>query len=104
MEHLQLGLYILYACPRVTVDDERRNKFSAVAEMGNRLATIDMGRKVGGGVLCPFLGELDPHLTKWPGLRPTSVPSGILTHPASNPYSRLATTDMGRKLGAAVPL
>ena len=28
------------------------NKCSALAEMGDRLATIDMGRKV--GVLCPF--------------------------------------------------
>ena len=104
MEHLQLGLYILYACPRVTVDDERRNKLSAVAEMGNRLATIDMGRKVGGGCCATFWGAGSPSNAKWPGLRPTSVPSGILIHPASNPYSRLATTDMGRKLGAAVPL
>jgi len=30
------------------------DKCSAVAEMGDRLATIDMGRKLGG--LCPFLG------------------------------------------------
>jgi len=30
------------------------NKSSAVAEMGDRLATVDMGRKVGGGILCPF--------------------------------------------------
>jgi len=33
------------------------NKCSAVAEMGDRLATTDMGRKLGGG-LCPiFSGE-----------------------------------------------
>jgi len=31
------------------------NKSSAVAEMGDRFATIDMDRKVGGGLLCPFL-------------------------------------------------
>ena len=31
-----------------------RNKSSAVAEMGDRLTTIDMGRKVE-GLLCPFL-------------------------------------------------
>jgi len=30
------------------------NKSSAVVEMGDRLATIDMGRKVGGGLLSPF--------------------------------------------------
>jgi len=39
-----------------------KNKRSAVAEMGDRLATIDMNRKVGG--LCPFYGELGPHLTQ----------------------------------------
>ena len=36
----------------MTVANE--DKSSAVAEMGDRLATIDMGRKVGGGLLCPF--------------------------------------------------
>ena len=43
------------------------NKSSAVAEMGDRLATIHMGRKVGDVVpLGPFLwgGELRPHLTQ----------------------------------------
>jgi len=29
---------------------------SAVAETGNRLATLDMGRKVGGGCCDPFRG------------------------------------------------
>jgi len=29
------------------------NKSSAVAETGDHLATIDMGRKVGRGLLCP---------------------------------------------------
>ena len=40
------------------------NKYSAVVEMGDRLATIDMGRKK--GLLCPFRGggELDPRLTQ----------------------------------------
>jgi len=32
----------------VTIVAEHRNKCSAVAEMGHRLATIDMGRKEGG--------------------------------------------------------
>jgi len=162
------------------------NKSSAVAEMGDRSATIDIGRKeraaacmlssgVAGsrvevylrtkwhdldpslpfghkgmgrkvGVLCPFLGGAGSpsNNTMSPGPR-TSVPSGILIHPgvwhfglnrhgrklgccsqfggagtpsntmssglrfrihpyankvASNSFSRLATTDMGRKLGA----
>jgi len=35
------------------------NKCSAVAEMGDRLATIDVGPKIGGG-LCPFLEDWFP--------------------------------------------
>jgi len=40
------------------------NKCSAVAEMGDHLATIDMGCKLGGSA--PFFveGELGPHLTQ----------------------------------------
>jgi len=34
-----------------------------VAEMGDRLATIDMGRNVG-SCCAPFRGELGPHLTQ----------------------------------------
>jgi len=37
------------------------NKSSAVAEMGDLLTTIDMGRKRGAAV--PLSGELGPHLT-----------------------------------------
>ena len=55
-------------------------KSSAVAEMGDRLETIDMGRKVG-ELLCPFsLGSWELCNTMWPGPRPTSVPSSILIH------------------------
>ena len=44
--------------------DFKQNKCSAVAEMGDRLATIDIGQKL--GELCPFGGggELGPHLTQ----------------------------------------
>ena len=62
-----------------------------------RLATIDIGRKL--GVSAPFLGRGggSPSNTKLPGPRPTSIPSGILIHPA--------TTDMGRQLwGGCAPL
>jgi len=57
------------------------NKCSAVAEMGDRLATIDMGRKIG-GCACPFWegGAGSPCNTMRPGLRPTFVPIGILIH------------------------
>ena len=56
-------------------------KCSAVAEVGDRLVTIDMGRKLGG---CSPLkrGGGSPSNTMWPGPRPTSLPSGILIHPA----------------------
>jgi len=64
--------------------------------MGDRLATIDMGRKEGEGCCAPFGGEgAGPHLTQCAlvgtplragslcsGPRPTSIPSGILVHPA----------------------
>jgi len=42
---------------------ENLNKCSAVAEMGDRLRTIDMGRKLGG---CARFGqgELGPHVTQ----------------------------------------
>jgi len=56
---------------------------SAVAEMGDRFATIDVGWKLG-WLLCPFFlggGDRTPSNTMWPVPRPTSVPSGILIHP-----------------------
>jgi len=77
-----------------TLCRELCNKSSAVAEMGDRLATIHMGRKVGTCCASFSVGELGPHLGQcpvpllggagspsermWPGLRPTSVPCGIL--------------------------
>ena len=40
----------------------KQNKCSAVAEMDDRLATIDIGRKLG---VCPFEGgDLGPHVTQ----------------------------------------
>jgi len=44
------------------------------------LATTDMGRKLGGYALFG-VGAGSPSSTMWPGLRPTSIPSGILIHP-----------------------
>jgi len=56
-------------------------KSSAVADISDRLATIDKGRKVGAAV--PFsVGELgSPSNTMWTGPRPTSVLSDIVIHP-----------------------
>ena len=56
------------------------NKCSAVAEMGDRLATIVMCRKWGAVHLLEK-GATFPCDTMWPGSRPTFVPSGILMHP-----------------------
>jgi len=38
------------------MNDTKCNKSSAVAESGDRLATIDMSRKVGRGCCAPFRG------------------------------------------------
>jgi len=57
---------------------------SAILNQSSRLTTIDMGRILGG--LRSLFGqcqvELGPHLTQSTGPRPTSIPCGILIHPA----------------------
>jgi len=57
--------------------------------MGDRLATIGTGRKVGRGSATFGMEQLGPHLTMCPAwLRPTSVQSDILIkliHPAISP-------------------
>jgi len=72
------------------------DKSSAFAEMGDRLATIDMGRKVGAAVPLS-VGAGSPSNTVSPGPRPASIPSGILIHPTVLPQH------MGRKLGDCAP-
>jgi len=57
------------------------DKSSAVAEMGDRLATVDMGRKVE-GCCVPFRGEAgSPSNTMLCGPRPAYLPSFIVIHP-----------------------
>ena len=46
-------------CPKLS------DKCSAVAEMGDRLATIDMGRKLGAVPVFFWGGELGPHLAQF---------------------------------------
>jgi len=46
----------------------------------SRLATIDWGREVGAAVTLFLGGAGFPSNTVSPGSRPTSIPSGILTH------------------------
>jgi len=65
--------------------------------MGDRLATIDMGRKLGDMSLWEE-GKAGPHLTQCrlgPGLPPYQW------YPDAS--SSLVTIDMGQKLGACVP-
>jgi len=52
-------------------------------EMGDRLATTDMGQKL--AVVPPLLGQGgagSPSDTMWHGPRPNFVPSDIFIHPA----------------------
>jgi len=67
--------------PAITDKIARQYKSSAVAEMGDRLATTDMGRKWGGAAVGSWVLTGSPSNTMWPGPSPTSLPSGILIHP-----------------------
>jgi len=70
-------IYMVSLLHRATI-----NKSSAVAELDDLFATIDVDRKVVGGCCVPFRGrDGSPSNTMSPGPRPTSVPSGILIHP-----------------------
>ena len=78
--------------------DRTINKCSVVAKMGDRLATINMGRKLR-EELCPFWGGAGSPCNKiWPGSRPTLVPSGILIHPA------IWSQEIWAKIGGCAPL
>jgi len=64
-------------------------KTPAVAEMGDRFATIDMGRKEG-GCCAPFLGGAGPHLTQC-GLDPWADILYLRTKWHLDPSRTLAT-------------
>jgi len=82
------------------IDTILADKCSAVAKMGDRLATIHMGRKLDG--CAPFLG--DSKIT-WPGPRPTSVPSFILIHPTVWPqYTNVTDRQTDRQTGQTTVL
>jgi len=55
--------------------------------MGDRLATIDMARKVGGASVPISVWELGPHLTQCHLGRGLSPSSGILIHPTVWPQT-----------------
>jgi len=61
------------------------NKCSAVAEMGDRLTTIDIGRKLGEGCAPYGGGKLDPHVTQ------SDLDGSIHTKWHLDPSNRLAT-------------
>ena len=73
----------------LTSRDENNNS-SAVAEMGDRLATTDMDRKVKAAVP-PFWGAESPSNTMWPGPRPTCMPGFIMMHPTVWPQYAIVT-------------
>jgi len=79
-----------------------RNKSSAVAEMGDHLATIEMSQKAGGGCCAPFLGGAgSPSNTMSPGL--SSIPNCILIHPTvwpqdTNVTDRQRSDNIGRTI------
>jgi len=78
---------------------DNRNKSSAVAELGDRLATTDMDRKVG-AVVPLSAGDGFPSNTIWPGPRPTSIPSGILINPTVWPqYINVTDRQTDRQTG-----
>jgi len=79
----------LYVCPLA-----RLNKSSAVAEMGDRLATIDAGRKLGAAL--PWGSWAPSNNVAW-------AEAYLCTKWHPDPSSRLATVHMGRKFGT-VPL
>jgi len=81
--HAGLLLNFLGLCANYSIKDLRtlRNKSSAVAEMGD-CARAKWAEKGGAAVPLSVGGAGSPSNTMSPGLRPTSLPSGILIHPA----------------------
>ena len=75
----------------------RLNKSSAVAKAGDRLATIGMGRKVGGYCIPLSEGEMGPHLTQCGLGRGRPLTKGHLIHPA------VSTEQMWPNIGGCAP-
>jgi len=73
----------------------REQVLSFIAEMGDRLATIDIGRKLKLGAVPLSRGSWFPHETQY-----RLAEAYVRTKWRLDPSSRLATTDMSRKLGA----
>jgi len=63
----------------------------SVQVLGDRLATIDIGQKLGD--CAPFLQRGTGSSSVWPGPRHTSIPSGILIHSAVWPQQTWAENE-----------
>jgi len=82
-----------------------QNKSSAVSKVGDRLATMNMSRKV--GVCCaPFRGEWLLCPFPWGAGSPSYTVAWAEAYLCPkwypDPSSRLATTDMGRKVAGVL--
>jgi len=75
-----IALHFRRKTPLDKSGDISQNKCSAVAEMGDRMATKTWAENWGGCI--PLGAAGSPSDTMWPGPSPPSVPSGILIHPA----------------------
>jgi len=82
---------------RNDVNHKNSNKSSAVAEIGEPLATIDMGRKLGDA---PFLGR-----GSWVPVQHNAAWAEVYlrTKWHLDPSSHLAVTDMGQKVEGCAP-
>jgi len=95
-ENSAIGYYVLRKCcalARTSLNADRFYKSSAVAEMGDRLATIDMDRKLGAVVLLSVrvVGSPSKLNVAW-------AEAYLRTKCHLDPSSRLATIDMDRKV------
>jgi len=67
---------------KCTTTQNKHNKSSTVAKMGDRGHNRHAPKRGGGAAVSLLTIAGNPSNTKWPGLRSTSVPSGVLIHPA----------------------
>jgi len=109
---VELGPHVTQCCP---ADAYHRTKWHL--DPSSRLATTNMGRKLGGAVLPFWGGKLDPHPAQCGLGRSLALPllrrgswvpikhnvawaeAYIPTKWHLDPCSHFVTTDMGRKLG-----
>ena len=89
---------VFYCCSIITI---ALYKSTVVAEMGDRLATIDMAEKWEGSCCVPFLGGAGSPMSHVS--RPTSISSGILIHPTVWPQFANVTDGTDRTDRKMVP-